>query len=557
MTKELMGSGPSSRPGGTAVMARYGLRSHRWTFAAVALLGFIAPYSTGVAYAAVAGTEALRAALGRQTVAMGPQLAYLIPLPLHPETAAGYIWWKGVTWMTLVLAAWGLAAATGIIRNEEERGLTESWLSSPLGRVNLLLQRTGAFALIALAAVAITGLGTAAGVAAGRSSVGLLALVEQGSALLGICLVSFGVGLAAAQISATRRGGLMVGGLVLIACYVLDALARVNPSLAGWAVISPFHLADLTTAVVPEGQFNGAATISLYAIAVALVVIAAASFRRRDLYSAFARWPARVRGVSREPSNNPLLRFPVLRELWEQRVGLAGWVLGSMVGAGLVVSLARGAGKLLRSSPSFSGYIRAAGTSSAATAVVSSIWLSIAAMIGAAYAIASVSHWASEDSGGRLEMEIAQPWPRWKLVLERGLALTAASFAMSALGSLVVGAVAPGQGVALSAGRLVVASLLLVLLTLTFGSLGALIIARFPRAAVPGLAFVALLSFYVPLLAPLFRWPAWVLNVSLFHLYGTPLTSGLYWTGIGIMAVIVVVGFTIAVVAMRVRDVGS
>jgi hypothetical protein len=47
-----------------------------------------------------------------------------------------------------------------------------------------------------------------------------------------------------------------------------------------------------------------------------------------------------------------------------------------------------------------------------------------------------------------------------------------------------------------------------------------------------------------------------VLDLSLFHLYGTPLTTGVYWTGLWVMVAIVVVGFGGAAAAMRVREVG-
>jgi ABC-2 type transport system permease protein len=537
-------------------MLRFGLHLHRWPLLGVAFVGFIAPYSSAASYLAAASTPALRESFGRQTTALGPQLAYLIPLPIRPDTVAGYMWWKGIAWLTLVFAAWGLAAAAGLVRNDEERGLTETWLASPLGRVGLLLSRSAAFAVAALAAVAVTALGTAAGLAAGKAPVAAPALLGQGAALLGITLACFGIGLAAAQLVATRMGAVVLGGVVLLALYVVDALARVNPGLDGVAVISPFHLADLTTAVVPGGRFDAGGTLALFAIAAVFVALAALGFRRRDLHAALLVRPATENPVLRLPSSNPLLGRPVLRTLWEQRWGLVGWTVGTMVGAGLVVSIARSTGKLLASVSGFQRFIRAAGTDSAATAVVSSVWLSIAALILAAYAIAQTSRWAGEDAGGRLEMQIAQPVARWRVVAERCATLAAGALLISVLGSLVAAAAAPSQGVHLAIGSLCVATALLVALALSFGALGALVISRLPRLAVPVLAVVAVAGFYIPLLAPLFKWPDWVLDVSLFHLYGTPLTTGVYWTGLWVMVAIVVIGFGGAMAAMRVREVG-
>ena len=542
--------------GGVRTMVRYALRTHRWACAGVAFLGFIGPYSTGASYAKLASTAAARASFGRQTTALGPQLAYLVPLPLRPDTVAGYLWWKGLSWLTVVVAVWGLAAATGLIRNEEERGLMETWLATPFSRVRLLLSRVGAFAIAALGAVVITALGTAAGLAAGKATVEFPALAEQGVALLGLALACFGIGLAAAQLAFTRRSALALGGAVMLVLYALDALARVNPGLDSWAAISPFHLADLTTAVVPGGQFAGAATLALYGIAAVLIALSTLGFRRRDLLASLLRRRAGETRVVRSASTVPLLRIPVLRTLWQQRIGLAGWVIGSVAGAAFIVSIAHGTGKLLQSAGGFKSYVAAAGTSSAATAVVTSVWLSIAAVIVAAYAIAQTSQWASEDAGGRLEMEIAQPIARWRVVAERAVTFVAAALVMAAVGSVVTGAIAPSQGVHLDIGGLVTATALLALLALTFGAVGALVISRLPRLAVPVLAVVAVAGFYIPLFAPLFTWPSWVLDLSLFHLYGTPLTTGVYWTGLWVMVAIVVVGFGGAMAAMRVREVG-
>ncbi len=543
-------------PRGVLTSLRYGLRAHRWALAGVGLLGFLSPYTTGVSYLAAVGTAAARASFGRQTLALGPQLAYLIPLPLRPDTVAGYLWWKGLTWMTLVFAAWGLAAATGAIRNEEERGLIEVRLASPVGRTRLLLSRAAAFTLTAGAAVVITGLGTAAGAAAGKGAIPTGELVEQMLPLLGVALVCFGVGLLSAQLATTRRGAIALGGAVLLGLYALDALARVNPGLDGVAYVSPFHLADLTTAIVPGGRFAGLPTMALYLVAIALVGLGAAAFRERDLGASLL--PQRVASTSagRSPSANPLLQLPVLRSLWQQRVGLIGWVVGTMVGAALIVSLARGTGRMLGSISGFTRLVQAAGTSDPATAVVGSIWLSIAALIVAAYAINQTAHWAADDAEGRLEMQIAQPLPRWAVVGERCVTLAVGALLVTALGSLVTAAVAPGQGVHLDPGRLLLATALLSLLALTFGAVGALVISRLPRAAVPVLGVVAVAGFYLPLLAPLLRWPSWALDLSLFHLYGAPLTTGVYWNGLWVMLAVVILGFGGAMVEMRVREVG-
>ena len=104
---------------------------------------------------------------------------------------------------------------------------------------------------------------------------------------------------------------------------------------------------------------------------------------------------------------------------------------------------------------------------------------------------------------------------------------------------------------------LAAASTVLVPFVLSFAAIGALLASRVPRQTVAVLATLAFLSYLITEGGPLLKWPDWVLKLSVFSLYGSPLTSGVYWTGLWILLVVTVVGFGLAAVLMQRRDVGS
>jgi len=540
-----------------APLVRFGLRSQRWWFAAIAFIGFVAPYSTGATYLAAVPNAAARATFAQATQTIGTALAYLIPVPQRPDTVAGYMWWKGLTFLTLLFAAWGLAAAVSLVRADEERGVTEIWLATPVARVRALLSGTGAFIAAVLGAAAFTALGIGGGLEVAKVSASAGAVIGQCLPLVGIAMACFAIGLVVAQLASTRRGALGLGTVVLLALYTVDALARVNAGMVGVAVISPFHLADISTPLVPGGSLDGAATVSLFAIAVVLVALAVLGFARRDLYASLLRRRGRIVRITVTPSGNPFFREAILSRLWQQRIGLVGWTAGTAIGAALLVSIAHSTGGVLKGMGGISRLLTASGTAGDPSLyVVSSIWFGIAALVLAAYAIAQVTRWASDDVEGRLEMEIAQPVARWRVVLQRIVSLTLVSALIAAVGSLVTGAILPSQGLDIGTGPLVLSTALLVPLALSYGALGALIISRVPRIAMGLLSFIAVLGFYLPLFVPLFRWPDWVQDFSFFHLYGTPLVTGVFWTGLWIMLGIIVVGFGGATLAMSRREVG-
>jgi putative exporter of polyketide antibiotics len=89
-----------------------------------------------------------------------------------------------------------------------------------------------------------------------------------------------------------------------------------------------------------------------------------------------------------------------------------------------------------------------------------------------------------------------------------------------------------------------------------FGAIGALVTGWRPRVAVPVLTVVAIVSYFTQQFAPLFGWPEWVENTSIYALYGTPMSTGVEWGGIAALVALGIAGGVLAIAAMRRRDVG-
>jgi putative exporter of polyketide antibiotics len=153
-------------------------------------------------------------------------------------------------------------------------------------------------------------------------------------------------------------------------------------------------------------------------------------------------------------------------------------------------------------------------------------------------------------------MVLSQPTARWRVALEREGSLLVATTLIASVGSLVTLWAADAQGISLGVGPIVLATALLLPFGLTFGSLGAAFAGWIPRATVLLLSGYAVVAYFLTQLAPLFRWPGWVENFSLFYLYGTPLTTGVYWTGFWILVAVIGIGMTIGLWSFQRRDVG-
>jgi ABC-2 type transport system permease protein len=223
-----------------------------------------------------------------------------------------------------------------------------------------------------------------------------------------------------------------------------------------------------------------------------------------------------------------------------------------------MVSLVKPIVDLLQGAAGFAAYVAALERhASLSQAVVGSIVFPVMQLVLAVYVVTMIAGWSSDDTEGRLEMILAEPVPRWRVVLERAAVLLASVALLVAAGVVCTALVARGQGLVVDGGSLVQAGVALLPFGLSFGAVGAAVTGRFPRLAVPVLGTLAVLSYFLQELSQLFSWPSWVTNLSVFSLYGDPLNNGVFWNGLFALLAIVVVGFGVAVLALQRRDVGT
>jgi ABC-2 type transport system permease protein len=535
---------------------RLALRLQRTGFFATAALSVALGLLQAIGFAAIGGnTPAQRAAFGQQMELLGRQVSYLIPPPIHPETVAGYVQWRVFGSLSLVFGFWAMISATGAVRGEEQRGLLEQWLAAGVSRALWIATRLGGFAVAAIVAIAVTDLACWSGALVSGDRLSVVGLVQDGLALLGLSLLCYAAALLLAQLIADRREAAGVTGAVLLALFLLNSLGRTETALQPYGVISPFFYYDRTKALPAGGAFDLPGAIGLFVAAGVIAALAVVAFVRRDLGSSLFRRRSQAGTALTTPDRNPLLRFSVLEALYEQRIGLAFWVLGVALIGIFFVSLAKPLVDVLKAVPALRTYLTLFG-SAVYPAMIGAFWYGTLELLLAFYAIGQVARWCADDSEGRLEMVLSQPVPRWHVVIERAVTLMAGCGVIVAAASLITALTASAQGITLDVGAEIRAGLLLLPFTLSFGAVGAVIAGYIPRAAVLILSTLAVASYFLQQFGLLFKWPTFVLDLSVFQLYGNPLVS-VFWTGVWTLGGITVIGFGLAIVTMQRRDVGS
>jgi ABC-2 type transport system permease protein len=538
-------------------LLRLALRSHRTGFLATALVVAAGGIINAVGFAQIAGDNpAARAVFAQQMELLARQLTYLLPVPAQLDTMAGYLTWRWFGSAVLVYVFWALLAGTGAGRGDEERGLVELWLSTGASRMRLIAARLVGFAAVAAVSIAVMLAATDLGAASGQEPLSIGPLALEGLAMWILTLFVFAFALVVAQLVTTRRGATGVAGIVMLALFMLNAAARSGVELGAVRWLSPFYLFERSAPLLRGGALDIPATAALAVGAVVLVAIAVAAFVRRDLGGPLLRGAPRKSRVEWRPAGDPLLRAPVLAIVDQQRVWIVAWALGLALLAGFLTSIAKTMVDAFGNSdiPMLRAYFERAGINAYAD-FVGVIWFSTLLLLISLFVVVQVNGWAADDAEGRLETILSAPVSRARVVVERIAAVVVACAVVVAVSSLAVYLTAASTGISLPGGRFIFASAAVLPVAYAFSGIGHALVGWRPRIAVVILGALAVVGYFAQQFGPLFQWPDWVNNISLYALYGRPMSKD-DWGGVATLIAIGTAGTAVALVVMRRRDVG-
>ncbi|GAA3778075.1 ABC transporter permease subunit [Micromonospora maritima] len=256
------------------------------------------------------------------------------------------------------------------------------------------------------------------------------------------------------------------------------------------------------------------------------------------------------------------------KTLWDGRRGLAGFAAGTaLIGAiyaGFYPQVADGAmGQTAQGfSPALREALRMDDLTSAAGYLGSSVFGIIVPLVAVIFGIATGTRAiAGDEEAGYLDLLLAHPVSRTRLLLHRFAALTAGAALIAGVVLLAMLAVRPGARLdSISVGQFTAQCLALALLIIVFGTIAITIGAATGSrpAALAGTAGVAVLTYAASTAATQLNADA-LRYASPFHYYidGEPLRNGFQWTDLGVLTAIVAVLLTIAATTFNRRDLAS
>src|SRR5438067_8014596 len=468
--------------------------------------------------------------------------------PIAVDTPGGYATFKYGP-VILLMAIWALSTGGRIIRGEEERGSMDVLLSLPEGRTRVALQKLAAVWLALLGMGLLIALLVFAGGRTAHASFTFIDSLLFGLNLALVSAVFAGIALLLSQFTRERGSASGLTGGLLLVSIVLDMVHRVIPNAEWVSRLSPVYYYNLSRPLVPGYGTNGGAMLGLLTVSLLLSGAAVWLFARRDV-GGTVRLPAWLRlsraAERREPmlpANDWSLRSVYWRSLAMILGATSWWTLGiAGFAAWMVVVVKQTESQLAsiyQSSPALKGFLSTlSGTNAISNAAILSALFAFVPVALMAFTVIQANRWSADEEEGRLELLLATPQPRLRVMAARFAALTTSTIFIAVVTMIATLAASVLSGVRLDGGNVAAASLSMIPLALLIAALGYAFSGWFKTAFDTGLlTFLLAMWFFISFLGPDLKWPDASLRVSPFYYYGTPLLHGLAVEGtVGILA---------------------
>lgn len=547
-------------------------------------LGLLVGFLNVITAATIAdqfGTAAERATFAAQMQALPALFQGLIGEPINILTLPGFISWRLVGFLPILIGFWSITALTGTLAGEAASGTLELILSTPVSRVRLALQKYGAHVvavavLISLAAI-ITWVGNQAFAKLPEDNLSVVdAFGEFGLvALMALLAGSIGFGLAPLLGRGVAAG---VGAIYLFASYAVNGFADLVP---GFDILRLGSMFAWTAHHRPmAGVYDWAAVAPVLGLVVVFAVLGIVLFKRRDLGATVSLGGGPRRAGDGETGTAGRLPVRVLRRAWHV-IGSASVGRWSLKGPGLrslgerlPAALAWGAGlglygfaiavsadqfaESITSVPQIAEMIRQFYPDidfSSAGGILQLAVFGFVALVAGAAAATLVGGWASDERERRLEMVFSAPIERVSWFVRSAFGLLLAVFAIGVvigLGAGLGAAIAGDPALPVFTGGLVIG-----LYAVALAGVGVLVFGLgWPQFAGGAVAGVTVTFYLIDLIGGILRLPDYITDIALTRHLGEPMAGSYDWPGMALCLAVVVFGVVVGAWRFARRDLG-
>lgn len=470
---------------------------------------------------------------------LAPNFRFLAE-PYAMNTPEGFVTFRIMSLLLpVLLSIWTILAGSRLLRGEEERGSLDVVLAAPLSRVRLLFEKLIALFIALLLITILLALGSIAGEASLKTTVdaGRAFLAALNVGLLAFFFATLALLISQFTVSRGAAAGWASGMLVLSVLF--DSTGRVVDG--AWVkYLSPLYYYNRNRPFIFSFDGSLAAALLLLVMSLLFIALSTVFFAYRD--SGGVIWRLQLRSAR----NNALIERSLkraqrelanraiwLRDLATQGMSSFWWIFGVIFfcvwATWLVPSVKQPLEDALKGSPGlgqlFSQYniLRDAD-------FLGAILFTFMPLLLLCFAMMLAMRWVSDLDNGRLELVLCTPRSRARMLLERFVALLLPLVLACVCVWLSILITAQINNLDISQDKIIAASVSLLPMALIIAGLTYVLAGRLRYLAVISIVSLYMLCAYMlEFLKALFDLPDWVMNLSIFHLYGTPIIQGMNW----------------------------
>jgi len=482
-------------------------------------------------------------------------------------TIGGYATFK-IGIFVFIACIWPLLAASRMLRGEEDRGSLDVLLSAPRSRTDIALQKVTAMWTALLLIGLISGVIAYLGGVGFKADFTLVDGLLWGFNLALICMVFGGLALLISQFTQERGPAAGATAGLLVFFIVLDMVHRIFPGAEWISRLSPIYYYNLSKSIIPSYGTSAAGLLAQFAMAAVLTGAAIWLFARRDVRDVVRLpWNLRLSRPSAASKALPVgdwtLHSFYARSLGQLAMPTFWWTLCfAAFAAWMIVAVHQLADKLnalfTGGSSSLTVQIlrNIGGGTTGLNALLLGAMFELMPVLLMAFAVTQVAGWSSDEDDGRLELVLATPHSRAKVLLGRFAALATATMVVGVVTLSVAWVAAAIGGVSLDTTNLAEATLGMIPLGLLIAAIGYLASGWLRTAADTGLiSFLLAAWFFISFVGPDLKWPDATLRLSAFYYYGTPLLHGLQFGNIAVVVAVGAVALGLATIRFTRKDI--
>jgi ABC-2 type transport system permease protein len=466
--------------------------------------------------------------------------------PVAIGTPEGYITFKFLGLLPLMLGIWTVIAGAHLTRGDEESGALDLLLGEPVSRARLMGEKIIAFALGIILVGALITVFLMLGLASAKLSPDVSGSLLAGVNIILTMFVYGALGIFFSQFTRTAGAAAGIAGAYMAVDFLVAGAMRSSNGPEWISRLTINYYSELSKPIIAGYGANPGALLVLLAIGIVLVAASMWLFVRRDAGDVVKLWSRVSQSALRRAQVAPAvtltraqgdlsLRGVTARALAANWLSIFWWMVGITVFGVYGVFIAQAAEKVIAQAFQSSAVLKTLfsganlGTNNGFIAGIEFAFIPFVTVLAAMF---FAINWAQDLDRGRLETVLGEPLPRWRLPLERFVTVV-----VGVVGLALVAWLAPLLGAALSGfkldgGDLASAGLGLIPLGLLVGALVYALAGRLSSGVILGVVGgLATLSFLVELIQSLLKFPDWVFNLSIFHVYGQPMLNGVNWTG--------------------------